>query len=81
MQYAWSSYKKSSWGYGLIYSLGTSPGRHYWSYVKGLHFWDPAATMVTSLDTLLIMNLKNEYTEARNWIEQHLTIDNAVIIY
>lgn len=79
MSFAWSSYKRSiSWGHGLIYTRATSPGRHHWSYVKGLLFWDLGATIVTSMDTLFIMNLTQQYAEGRDWIEKYLTLNKPV---
>ena len=34
-----------------------------------------ALTMTDSLDTLLIMGLREEFLEARNWIESSLAVD------
>ena len=28
--------------------------------------------MIDSLDTMLVMNLKDEFTEAKQWVEEHL---------
>lgn len=77
MKHAWTSYRNSkSWGYGQL-KFGDTPGKHRWSYEE-LPFWDMGATIVTSLDTLIIMDLFDEYKEGRDWIETNLTLTGVV---
>ena len=44
---------------------------------KGNEKWGGmAVTLIDALDTLWIMNLKDEFYEARDWIEDNLSFDS-----
>lgn len=60
---SWAAYRDKAWGKDEVLPR-SGRGRDNWA---GL-----AVTMVDTLDTLWIMGLKEEFQEARDWIEQHL---------
>lgn len=64
-QHAWKGYKQFAWGHDHLKPI--SEGYHDW-FGLGL-------TIVDSLDTMYMMGLKEEYTEARNWVDKHLNFD------
>ncbi|KAF2904912.1 hypothetical protein ILUMI_01268 [Ignelater luminosus] len=64
-KHAWKGYKQFAWGHDHLKPI--SEGYHDW-FGLGL-------TIVDSLDTIYIMGLKNEYAEAREWIDKHLHFD------
>ncbi|KAL1517235.1 hypothetical protein ABEB36_001025 [Hypothenemus hampei] len=64
-QHAWKGYKKFAWGHDHLRPI--SETYHDW-FGLGL-------TIVDSLDTMYLMNLKEDYIEARNWVEKHLNFD------
>ena len=49
---------------------------HHCSLTAGLtlaHFrFGLGLTLIDSLDTMLVMNLKDEFTEAKQWVEENL---------
>lgn len=61
--HAWTGYKKYAWGHDHLKPI--SKGAQNW-FGLGL-------TLVDSLDTMLIMNLGQEFEEAKNWVQQKLT--------
>ncbi|KAI4472103.1 mannosyl-oligosaccharide alpha-12-mannosidase-related [Holotrichia oblita] len=65
-RHAWKGYKKYAWGHDNLKPI--SEGYSEW-FGLGL-------TIVDSIDTIYIMGLREEYEEARNWIEQHLHFTN-----
>ncbi|CAB3364923.1 Hypothetical predicted protein [Cloeon dipterum] len=65
MQHAWKGYKEFAWGHDHLKPI--SGAYHDWFFL-GL-------TIVDSIDTLYIMNLKNEYMEAKKWVEKSLRFD------
>nr|DBA33583.1 TPA: hypothetical protein GDO54_001248 [Pyxicephalus adspersus] len=69
MKFAWDSYKKYAWGENELRPL-TKDG-HFGSLFGGLK----GATIVDALDTLFIMNLKEEFEHAERWIENSLDLD------
>lgn len=62
-QHAWNGYRKYAWGRDELKPI--SKGWINWMGV-GL-------TIVDSLDTMLIMGLKDEFLEAREWVAMNLT--------
>ncbi|KAJ6639174.1 Endoplasmic reticulum mannosyl-oligosaccharide 1,2-alpha-mannosidase [Pseudolycoriella hygida] len=67
-KHAWKGYKEFAWGHDNLKPM--SMGSHDW-FGLGL-------TIVDSLDTLYIMDLQEEYEEARNWIDMYLKFDKNV---
>lgn len=67
-KHAWKGYKEFAWGHDNLKPM--SMGSHDW-FGLGL-------TIVDSLDTLYIMDLQEEFEEARNWIEMYLKFDKNV---
>lgn len=63
MKHAWSGYRKYAWGKDEISPL-TKTGQDNWGGM--------ATTMVDSLDTLWLMNMKTEFWEARDYIRDNL---------
>ncbi|CAH1155397.1 unnamed protein product [Phaedon cochleariae] len=64
-KHAWKGYKRFAWGHDHLKPI--SETYHDW-FGLGL-------TIVDSIDTIYIMGLKEEYEEARDWIEKHLHFD------
>ncbi|GAB0088864.1 alpha-1,2-Mannosidase [Sergentomyia squamirostris] len=64
-QHAWTNYRTYAWGHDNLKPI--SQGHNDW-FGLGL-------TIVDALDTLYIMNLKTEFDEARNWIENGLSFE------
>ena len=63
MVHAWSNYRRLAWGSDNLMPLsgrGTGAGFNH------------AVTMIDSLDTLWLMDLKEEFNEARDWVAKHL---------
>ncbi|KAJ3340635.1 Mannosyl-oligosaccharide 1,2-alpha-mannosidase IA, partial [Kappamyces sp. JEL0680] len=60
MRHAWSSYKKYAWGYDELKPL--SKTGHNWTKYSYLF------TPIDALDTLFIMDLKEEYAECKNLV-------------
>ncbi|XP_053310695.1 mannosyl-oligosaccharide 1,2-alpha-mannosidase IC [Spea bombifrons] len=69
MKFAWYSYKQYAWGENELRPL-TKDG-HFGSLFGGLK----GATIVDALDTLYIMELKEEFADAENWIESSLDLN------
>lgn len=67
MQYAWRNYKEHAFGMDELQPT-SGRGNEKWGGM--------AVTMIDALDTLWIMNLKDEFYEARNWIKDNLTFDS-----
>lgn len=64
-RHAWSGYKKYAWGHDMLKPI--SKTYHDW-FGLGL-------TLVDALDTMYIMNLKEEFKEAANWVIAGLDFD------
>lgn len=63
--HSWKGYKEYAWGHDNLKPI--SMGYSDW-FGLGL-------TLVDSLDTLYIMDLQDEYDEARAWVEKYLKFD------
>nr|CAI5864324.1 unnamed protein product [Callosobruchus analis] len=61
-KHAWKGYKKFAWGHDHLKPITES--YEDW-FGLGL-------SIVDSLDTIFIMGLKEEYREARDWVDKHL---------
>ncbi|VDO72525.1 unnamed protein product [Heligmosomoides polygyrus] len=66
-KFAWDGYRKYAWGSNELRPVSN---RGHSASVFGMG--DMGATIVDSIDTLWIMGLKEEYEEARHWIEHNL---------
>ena len=66
--HAWKAYKQHAWGHDELKPLSRSYSE--WFRV-GL-------TLIDSLDTMFLMNLKEEIQEARNWIATKLSFDKNI---
>ncbi|XP_067012177.1 endoplasmic reticulum mannosyl-oligosaccharide 1,2-alpha-mannosidase isoform X2 [Anabrus simplex] len=64
-KHAWKGYKKFAWGHDHLRPI--TGGFHDW-FSLGL-------TIVDSLDTMYIMGMKEEFTEAREWVANNLHFD------
>ncbi|XP_026477334.1 endoplasmic reticulum mannosyl-oligosaccharide 1,2-alpha-mannosidase isoform X1 [Ctenocephalides felis] len=64
-KHAWKGYKTFAWGHDHLKPI--SETYHDW-FGLGL-------TIVDSLDTMYIMNLKKEFSEARDWVANQLTFE------
>eukprot|EP01134_Creolimax_fragrantissima_P006652 CFRG6652T1 len=69
-KWAWDKYVKFAWGQNEI---RPSSGRADNSLYRGISM---GATIIDSLDTLLIMGLTDEYEMARKWIAEELHFDH-----
>lgn len=64
-KHSWKGYKEYAWGHDNLKPISMSS--HDW-FGLGL-------TIVDSLDTMYIMDLQEEFEEARNWVDQFLNFD------
>lgn len=65
-KHAWKGYKTFAWGHDMLKPLSKS--YHDW-FSLGL-------TIVDALDTMIIMNLEENYLEARDWVNKSLSFTN-----
>ena len=63
--HGWKAYKAFAWGKDELMPISKSSNRWF-----GL-----GLTLVDSLDTMWIMNLKDEFQEARDWVETSLRVN------
>jgi len=68
MKHAWEGYKQYAWGKDELKPL-TNKGVDNWGGM--------GVTLVDSLDTLWLMDMKDEYNEAMEWIKTDLTFNKA----
>ncbi|XP_069091494.1 mannosyl-oligosaccharide 1,2-alpha-mannosidase IA [Pleurodeles waltl] len=66
MKYAWDNYKRYAWGLNELKPVSKQ------GHASNLFGNIQGATIVDSLDTLFIMDLKEEFKEAKEWVEKHL---------
>jgi len=64
-QHAWNSYRRFAWGNDHLRPISKT----------GQNWFGLGLTIVDSLDTMLIMNLKDEYAEARSWVAEKLNFN------
>jgi mannosyl-oligosaccharide alpha-1,2-mannosidase len=63
--HAWRGYKEHAWGQDEVKPVD-----------GGINNWMGLGLTITdSLDTLWIMDLKDEFQDARNWIENSLNFE------
>ena len=64
-QHAWQGYRSYAWGRDHLKPIS-----------KTYETWfDLGLTLIDSLDTMLVMNLKEEFKEARTWVESELNFN------
>lgn len=59
MKHAWNGYKKYAWGSDNLMPISN----------KGSNSFEIGATIIESLDTLWIMDMKDEFYEGRDWVK------------
>ena len=64
-QHSWKGYKDFAWGHDNLKPISMS--HHDW-FGLGL-------TIVDALDTMYIMDLQEEYDEAKHWVEKSLSFE------
>ncbi|XP_070845879.1 endoplasmic reticulum mannosyl-oligosaccharide 1,2-alpha-mannosidase [Chaetodon trifascialis] len=67
-RHAWKGYKDNAWGHDELKPISKSFGEWF-----GL-----GLTLIDALDTMWIMGLKEEFAEARNWVEKELSFNKNV---
>ncbi|XP_068087475.1 mannosyl-oligosaccharide 1,2-alpha-mannosidase IA [Hyperolius riggenbachi] len=66
MKFAWDNYKQYAWGLNELKPvLKQGHSSNLFGNIQG-------ATIVDSLDTLFIMGMKDEFKDAKEWVEKHL---------
>ena len=73
MKHAWDGYVKHAWGKNEVrpVSLRGNTASIFGSALMG-------ATIIDALDTLLIMDMKDEFDKARNWVAENLDFNRMV---
>ena len=66
MIHAWSGYKANAWGHDEVRPVSGGFNSHW----GGL-----GTTLIDSLDTLWLMDMKDEFYEARDWVRDELNHD------
>ncbi|XP_054468619.1 endoplasmic reticulum mannosyl-oligosaccharide 1,2-alpha-mannosidase [Anoplopoma fimbria] len=67
-RHAWKGYKDYAWGHDELKPISRSFGEWF-----GL-----GLTLIDSLDTMWILGLKEEFAEAKDWVEKELSFDKNV---
>ncbi|XP_049460203.1 endoplasmic reticulum mannosyl-oligosaccharide 1,2-alpha-mannosidase [Epinephelus fuscoguttatus] len=67
-RHAWKGYKEYAWGHDELKPISKSFGEWF-----GL-----GLTLIDSLDTMWILGLKEEFAEAKDWVEKELSFDKNV---
>ena len=68
MQHAWTGYRTYAWGFNELKPL-TKTFHSAGIFGTGRHM---GATIVDSLDTLFIMDLKEEYESGSRWVLENI---------
>ena len=68
MKYAWTHYRNRAFGYDEIRPITGVPDDSW----KGI-----GVTLVDALDTLWLMDMKDEFWEARDWVRDNLSFDHV----
>ena len=66
MQHAWGNYEKYAWGKDELMPR-SQRGKN--------SFGGLGATILDSLDTLWLMDMKDEFTRARDWVASEMPMD------
>ncbi|CDU25947.1 related to alpha-mannosidase [Sporisorium scitamineum] len=65
--HSWSAYKRDAWGYDEYHPISK-----HGSNLNGKHGQGIGYTIVDTLDTLILMGLKDDYEQARDWVRDEL---------
>ncbi|VDO08334.1 unnamed protein product [Rodentolepis nana] len=65
MKYSWKAYTTYAWGMDEVNVISN----------VGTHWMDASLTMIDSLDTLWMFNMKEEFNRCRDWITTHVNFD------
>lgn len=65
--HSWSAYKRDAWGYDEYHPISKQG-----SNLSGKHGQGIGYTIVDTLDTLILLGLKQDYEQARNWLRDVL---------
>mmetsp|Transcript_492 Transcript_492/g.1084 ORF Transcript_492/g.1084 Transcript_492/m.1084 type:complete len:613 (+) Transcript_492:244-2082(+) len=68
MKHAWAGYKQYAWGYDELLPV-SHRGRNNWGGM--------GTTLVDSMSTLWLLNMTDEFNEARDWVRNELTFDTV----
>ncbi|CBQ72789.1 related to alpha-mannosidase [Sporisorium reilianum SRZ2] len=68
--HSWSAYKRDAWGYDEYHPIS-----QHGSNLSGKHGQGIGYTIVDTLDTLILMGLKDDYEQARDWVRDELDWD------
>ena len=71
MKDAWKNYYKHAWGYDFLNPLSR----------KGENLHGLGYTIIDSLDTLLIMDLDDEFQQARKWVNESIAFGDNVSFF
>lgn len=74
MKFAWDGYRKYAWGENELKPISKT-GHSSSVFGRG----QLGASIVDGIDTLYIMELREEYLEAKKWIELSLDIKKNVV--
>ncbi|XP_026466430.1 mannosyl-oligosaccharide alpha-1,2-mannosidase IA-like isoform X2 [Ctenocephalides felis] len=74
MRHAWAGYERHAWGANEVRPVS---GAAHTSSIFGSA--SLGATIIDSMDTLLVMGMTEEYERARKWVEEEFTVDNLNI--
>nr|XP_010963789.1 PREDICTED: mannosyl-oligosaccharide 1,2-alpha-mannosidase IA [Camelus bactrianus]XP_015095959.1 mannosyl-oligosaccharide 1,2-alpha-mannosidase IA [Vicugna pacos] len=69
MKHAWNNYKRYAWGQNELKPVSKE------GHSSSLFGNFKGATIVDALDTLFIMEMKDEFEEAKSWVEENLNFD------
>ncbi|EDO30560.1 predicted protein, partial [Nematostella vectensis] len=67
-RHAWKGYKQFAWGHDELKPISKSFSE----------WFNIGLTIIDSLDTMLLLNLKDEFREARDWVANSLSFDKNV---
>ncbi|KAK3757457.1 hypothetical protein RRG08_015465 [Elysia crispata] len=72
-KHAWKAYKKHAWGHDELHPISKT----------ATEWFGTGLTLVDSLDTMIIMGLREEYEEAKEWVRDKLsfTTDKFVNLF
>ena len=72
MKFAWDGYVKYAWGQNEL-----SPNSLQGHFVDIFGSYNTGATIVDSLDTLYLMDMKEELKMASDWVKDKLNFDQV----
>lgn len=77
MKLAWTGYEKYAWGQNELKPIAK---RSHSPSIFGSAS-NIGASIVDSLDTLFIMNLKDEYKKAKDWVLSSLDLKHVIFLF